>query len=104
MAIQRLQAVAVIHNNQASVAPEPFGVNYDPVSGSVHRRAECSRKIHSSMNRAFTRERIGSGSEGAQQTALHRPQAGSNVGLPLFRVRAVELGYVGGLKEVVLVE
>src|ERR1035438_254957 len=56
------------------------------------------------MNRTFARERVRPASEWTHQPALHRPQAGPDVGLPLFGVGSEELRYGSRLKKVVLAQ
>ena len=80
MRVIGLQAAAVIHDHQASVAARHhLGLHHDAIRGGAYGGAGGRGDIYAFMEGAFPGERIGAVGEAIRQAAFHRPETGRRI-------------------------
>src|SRR5438105_2285887 len=89
MGVVGLQAISVIDDHHLSIAPAPFGKSDDAVGRRADGSPGMGFQIYPSMDRAFTRERVGPDAKRTRYTSGNGPQTGTNVHLPLLWKRLV---------------
>src|SRR5579863_2756419 len=92
MPVVCLDAVAVIDNDQPSVAAFPIGMYHDAVGRSAHRRSHGCLQVDTGMNGAFTRKWVRPPAECTHEPPFDGPHAGPNMELELAWIVVIQSG------------
>src|SRR6476659_3918642 len=101
MRVARLQAVAVIENDQLAVTIPPTGGLDYAISRHMDRGAFRDGYVDTGVECTFPGERVGTPSEGAAEQTDYRPKIRLGVRLPLVRVVVKNAREAGGLQKIV---